>query len=674
VAEWLARPEIQALPRTQVTSVAMFGLPGCHYPDIPHLSHMAAAAQSFCAVIESAANNDPRQQLITSLSPKTKAQLFEQHASLNKLNELLGAIIGTEVSGILLETLFRIRPNLTAGTLDETATLLATARLVDPKLAVAWVDATGRQVLLDRIHNEVAWVSRPTLSKEKEGLAVCAEIRYIVDSKQPDVHSEVVRLCELMLAFAPNAQLAIANAVAADEKIIYISDTVPLASKRIPRENLPPSAQVYWNKQWVSRVADYVATPSYSNYLHRSVELLKEIISVLDVVLDEWFRKGSVSNNKCERLNSTNNLAETLTPPRISSYAAAGKGSSERNESVTELQSVLFDCSVNLIKRFNQLPEDVNPYVAWVGNILKHIDSAIEKEPWELVAKKSPQELNRLREIVEAIYLMAGQSGIRNEHPINTWHKTKAQRKTAFRLASCEVKNLTERQIKRVNTEIRQAIKSFLPISNAYVRYKEGEIAPWPPCEILITTPINDLADWISVVAENNDQLRPIVGIGRTVFWIPLIDGIAIDNLTIGGVDTLFPRRGQLADWLLQEKIPVIDAKRVDDFEAVINSLTEISGMQKFGYGAKNRPNLEKEDLASAQLILANTLQELKESLVLFPTVYQQIENIVQLSETGQINFASEMAAQLRGDIGDLWLEIISTKNELLILDIENYF
>ncbi|GEM_PF-804040 len=674
VAEWLARPEIQALPRTQLTSVALFGLSG-NYPDIPKLKPQAVAAQSFFAVIKNAANNDPRQQLITFLSPETKAQLFAQQASLSKLNELLGAIIGTDVSGVLLETLFRIRPNLTAGTLDETATLLATARLVDTKLAVAWVDATGQQVLLDRIHNEVAWVSRPIIRKEKEGLAVCADIRYIVGSKQPDVHGEVVRLCELMLAFVPNAQLAIANAVAADEKIIYISsDNVPLATKRIPRENLPPSAQVYWNRQWRSRVADYVAAPSYTDYLHRSIELLKEVVSVLDDVLDEWFSKGTVSNNKCERLNAANNLAETLTSPRISVYDVIGKGSNEKEEAVTILQSVLFDCSVNLIKRCNQLPEEANSYIYWLGNILKNIDSAIEKEPWELVAQKSPPELTRLREIVEAIYLMAGESGIRNEHPINTWHKSKAQRKTAFRLAGCEVRNLTERRIKKVKTEIRQAIKSFLPTSNAFVRYKEGEIAPWPPCEVLITTPISDLADWISVVAENNDQLRLIVGIGRTVFWIPLIDGIAIDNLTMGGVDTLFPRREQLTDWLLQEKIPVVDTKRVNDFEAVINALSEVSGMQKFGYGAENRPLLEQEALASAQLILANALQELKKSLVSFPAVYQQIENIVQLSETGQINFASEIAAQLRGDIGDLWLEVISTKNELLTLDVENYF
>jgi len=671
VAEWLARPEIQALPRTQLTSVALFGLSG-NYPDIPKLKLQAVAAQSFFAVIKSAANNDPRQQLITSLSPETKAQLFEQQASLSKLNELLGAIIGTDVSGVLLETLFRIRPNLTAGTLDETATLLATARLVDTKLAVAWVDATGQQALLDRIHNEVAWVSRPTIRKEKEGLAVCADIRYIVGSKQPDVHGEVVRLCELMLDFVPNAQLAIANAVAADEKIIYISsDNVPLATKRIPRENLPASSQVYWNRQWRSRVADYVAAPNYTDYLHRSIELLKEVASILDDVLDEWFRIGKVSDNNCQRLNTANNLAETLTPPRISPHSVAGRGSAEKNESVTDLQSVLFDCSVNLIKRFNQLPEGVNPYIAWVGNILKSIDSAIESEPWELVAKKSPPELSRLREIVEAIYFLAGEAGIRNENPINTWHKPKSQRKTAFRLASCEVRNLTERRIKNVKTEICQAIKSFLPTSNAFVRYKEGEIAPWPPCEILITTPISDLADWISVVAENQDQLRPIVGIGRTVFWIPLIDGIAIDNLTIGGVDTLFPRRGQLADWLLQEKIPVVDTKRVDNFEAMINALSEISGMQKFGYGAENRPDLEKEALRLAQLALAEALQRLKNDLA-FDPVYQRIEKLVQKSDAGKINFALEMTASLRGNLSNVWIETVNIKNELLRFDIDD--
>lgn len=671
VAEWLARPEIQALPRTQVTNVAMFGLPGCHYPDIPHLSHMAAASQSFCAVIENAAKNDPRQQLITSLSSETKALLFGQQASLNKLNELLEAIIGTEVSGILLETLFRIRPNLTVGTLDETATLLATARLVDPKLAATWVDATGQQVLLDRIHNELAWVSRPTLRNENGGLAACADIRYIVASKQPDVHDEVVQLCKLMLAFFPNAKLAISNAVAADEKVIYISDKVPLAAKEIPRENLPPSAIVYWNRQWRSRVADYVSAPSYTDYLNRSIELLKEVVSVLDDVLDEWFRKGSVSDNKCERMNIANNMAETLTPPRISSYAIAGNGSSERNESVTELQNVLFNCSVNLIKRFSQLPEGANAYISWVADILEHIDFATKNEPWELIAKKSPQELNRIKEIVGAIYLMAGESGIRNEHPINTWHKPKVQRKTAFRLASCEVRNVTERRIKNVKMEIRQAIKNFLPTSNAFVRYKEGEIAPWPPCEVLITTPITDPVDWISLVAGNQDHLRPIVGIGRTVFWIPLIDGLAIDNLTIGGVDTLFPRCGQLADWLLQEKIPVIDTKRVNDFEAVINSLTEISGMQRFGYGDENRPDIEKEALALAQFALAEALQRLKIDLLLNP-LYQRIEKLVRKSGVGKINFALEMAASLHGNLSNVLIETVNIKNELFMLDIKD--
>lgn len=673
VAEWLERPEIQTLPKTQLTNIVIFGMSGSSYPDIPKLSHLANAANSFSTVVENSLKADPRKLLLARLSQQTKTQLVEREASFSKLNKLLGALVNTDISGRFLDSIYAIRPDLTTGPLEEAVTLLATARLIEPKIAEAWVNAVGQQVLLDRIYNEVAWVSRPTLRQEREGLAVCADIRNIVASKQPDVvHGEVVRLCEIMLALVPKAQLAIANAVAADERVINISDNVPLAAKRIPRENLPSAAAVYWNRAWRSRVADYVAAPSYTDYLQRSINLLKEVVATLENVLDEWFRKGRVSNSQCERLNTANDLAETITPPRISPYVAAGTGSSEKNEAVTELQNVLFDCSVNLIKRFNQLPEEANAYIAWLGDILKHIDSAIVNEPWQLlVVEKPPKELVRLRKMVEAIYLMAGEANVNNEHPIKTWHKPKAERRTAFKLATCEVHKRTKRRIKEAEVKITKELETILPSTRLFVRYKEGEIAPWPPIEVLVATPIASTADWAAVIAENNDKLRPIVGIGRNFLWTPLIDGMAVDYLTVGGVETLFPRNGEAGNWLMQENIPVVDAKRVTAFDTVTNSLVAISGMKKFAYGTENRPTLEQEALASAQWALENALQQLKSILASHP-IYQRIEKIVQKSDSGQINFVSGVAAILLGNHRDMLFEINDIKNELLRLDIED--
>ena len=46
-----------------------------------------------------------------------------------------------------------------------------------------------------------------------------------------------------------------------------------------------------------------------------------------------------------------------LTPPAVSAYDAAGAGDSDVNKSVTRFQILLYGASVNLVKRFAQLPE-----------------------------------------------------------------------------------------------------------------------------------------------------------------------------------------------------------------------------------------------------------------------------------------------------------------------------
>ncbi|WP_333877472.1 toll/interleukin-1 receptor domain-containing protein [Methylobacter sp.] len=446
VSAWLKRPDVQALPRTQLTCVALFGLPGIEPLDIPQLAHLQAASRSFCSAIEISAHNNPRNQLISRLSSDTTSKLFSQKTCLRVLNELLSAIIGTEIPSNLLDQLSSIQPDLKADSIEDVANLLGTVGLIDPGIAKIWVDAAGQQTLLDRIYDEVPWVSRPELRHEEEGLAVCADLHCVAASCQPDTHSEVVHLCELLLAIAPQAELAISNAVSQDGEIAGYGD-FQLATKRIPRKNLPPSALPDWNKRWRIAVADRVAAPSYTDYLSRAAIILRGLVATLENVLDEWFRKGKVSEANCERLNSNNNQAETLTPPRFSPQASTGKGSAEKNIAVTDLQNVLFDCSVNLIKRFNKLPEDANCYIAWTGGILKHIDAATENEPWELLDEVAPKELQRLRQIVEGLRFMAGESGVRNVNPIQTWHKPKAQRKTAFRLAAHVARGATERRL-----------------------------------------------------------------------------------------------------------------------------------------------------------------------------------------------------------------------------------
>jgi energy-coupling factor transporter ATP-binding protein EcfA2 len=669
VNAWLKRPEVQALPRTQISTAATFGLPGVGLPDIPKLAQLQAASRSFCSAVEISKENDLRRQLIKSLSSETLVKLFHQSSTLSELNELLSSFVGIGVSSVLHDQLRTLQPDLKIGRLEDVAKLLGTISLIDKNIAEAWVEFAGQQYLFERIYNEVPWVSRPDFRLEDEGLAVCADVHYVAASRQPDIHGEVVHLCELLLAIAPRAEFAVSNAIGPDGKVIGFGGHA-LVSKRIPRKNLPPSALPEWNKQWIKEVADRIAAPSYTDYLNRAIALLHDLVATLESILDEWFRKGKVSEANCKRLNFINDQAETLTPPRVTPHAATRDGNANKNEAFTKLQSVLFDCSANLITRFNKLPDGANGYIFWTRDIINNTDAAIEGEPWHLLIEGPPKELQRLQQIVQVLRLMAGEAGVRNVNPIQAWHKPKAQRKTAFRLAAIEAHSMLERLLAKTKAEIKRVLDKVSSSMNIHIRLNENENAPWPPAEVLITLSITDVSDWIIAIAENESSLREAVGFGRKIIVVPLVDGVAVDRLALGGVNTLFPHAGEAFAWLKLEGIAVLDDIRVRAFIAVTDPLTEISGIKQFGYGGKDRPLLEQEALTSAYLNLDNSLCYLRTLLASSPQILTQIEELVGNASSGQMPFATEMIASLHGEIHPAFVEILAIQNELLRLDI----
>lgn len=670
VNAWLKQPEVQALPRTQITTAATFGLPGVELPDIPQFAHVAAASRSFCSAIENSAKNDPRKKVTKGLMPEIALMLFHQATSLSEMNELLSSLISTEISNTLRDQLHSLQLDLTTGRVEDVAEVLGTVGLIDQDIAQFWVESTGQQYLLDRIYNEVPWVSRPEFRNEEEGLAICADVRCVAASRQPDPHADVVHLCELLLAVAPRADLAISNALAPDEKIASYGDYA-LATKRIPRKNLPPAALPEWNRRWINAVANRMAAPSYTDYLNRATALLHDLLATLESVLDEWFRKGKVSQTKCERLNHINGQAKMLTPPRLSPQAVSGKGSADQNEAVTKLQSVLFDCSGNVITRFNKLPEDANSYILWTRDILNSIDAAAEIEPWDLLPKGRPTELQRLRQIVEGLHLMAGESSCCNLNPIQTWHKPQAQRKTAFRLASIEAQNAIRHQLAKTKAEIQKTLDTIQLSTKLYIRLNGNESIPWPPAEVLITISTADIFDWPIVVSKENEEiLRAAVGVGRKMILVPLVNGIAVSRLAIGGVNTLFPVEEEALSWLNQEGIPVLNDIRVRSCVSIIKSLEEISGMKKFGYGGTDRPVLEQETLTSASANLDQSLCHFRALLSSNLKILEQIEKLVAKASSGKICFVDEAMSAIRGKLTPTYAEIIAVQNELLRLDI----
>lgn len=669
VDAWLEKPEVRALPRTQVTIAATLSFSQDSISSLPLNPDLLNASKSLSIIRGDATRNDPRKQIFNKLNPETVISLLKQDISVENLNSLLSSMVGAPLSNSLLRQLLEIQPNILSSGLISVARLLGSARLIDIKVAVKWVDGVGQQVLLDRVANEIPWVSKPVIFQEDEVIASC-NVRYVAPSKQVDVHEEVVNLCELLLDIVPMAEIAASDAIGVDGELVGYGD-YHIASKRIPRENLPTPALPDWNRQWRSAVADRIAAPSYTDYLSRANALLEELVPLLNQFFNEIFKKKKVNNDRFIAFDKIRAEAEKLTPPKISPYEAFGEGSKIIEQSVTSLQSVIFDCCSSLITRFYELPKGATAFLAWVIELRNRLENAIRNEPWAICNYRPESTLDTLSKLLEDIRLIIGESGKQNVIPYKVWHKPKAQKNNAFRVVTVLVRSMVERRVQKVKALISKKINELSPEITSYFRIKIEDVTEWPPLEILVTIPIVKIEEWPVVVDRYAEDIRMIVGEDRNLLMVPTVNEVAIESRAVGGVKTLFPKSGDAKIWLENEKIHQIDEICFAAFNKIIDPLTEVVSINRFDYGAEGRPQIEVDALSEASERFNEAKNELCEILTehdsdLLDEIMQYFDKILR----NEIDIAQNISKLMNAHIDNNVIKLIAINNLMTEVDL----
>ncbi|VEA36248.1 Uncharacterised protein [Salmonella enterica subsp. enterica] len=265
------------------------------------------------------------------------------------------------------------------------ADLLSVARLVDPAISMAWACSNIPERLIARIPLEIPWAGPVSVEAVPEGRLLRSSIFHVAHSVQTDVHKDVVQLCTLLLGLDPTAAVVAVDAVAAGGFLSGTPD-YPLASKRIPRENLPPSALPEWNKRWIVTAAGLVGTESYTDYLQRALVLLNKLVPLVEKILDGTLRCKAPSSKVLEQLGAIHEASRELTPPKGGEFIGINI-----ELHATPVQNILFYCSTDMIRRFISLPEGYGAYIAWLKDLLKDIEKG-KDYPWILwvVIRKNP--------------------------------------------------------------------------------------------------------------------------------------------------------------------------------------------------------------------------------------------------------------------------------------------
>ncbi len=569
-------------------------------------------------------------------------------ASLVDLTEFLAVLSGANIPQEIINILSSLRPDLLHDDLAAVQALLETVRHISVEVAQKWVDQLGQDALLQRVSTETPWASKPVLRREPEGFAVAADIFHISDRLQPNIHDEVVALCERLLALAPSAELVISSAIGPDGIPSRVGDYT-LASKRIPRANLPPKALPQRNRRWIAAVAEHVGKGSETDYLATGRDLLDRLIKPLEGVIDGALRGKAYNKQHLDKLGSIHQEARMLVQPARSNSLTSTRTT---DDGVSDLQHILFHCSADLIRNLINLPERWVASVSNCNEIVEQIDRATQ-EPWCLIGGVPPT-LARLRGLVEFLRLVIGEAGSQNIKATHLFGGIgeKANRKNALRLVVSNVEVSVETRLKQLQRRLEQAAVAAGFSAKASVRLVKKTSGPWPFAEALIVVSIDSVFDWMKRAGTLLEHLRKIAGDGRQLIVVPARGSFAITSLSFSGVSSFFSIPCSDTDWLDSVGFHVLEGKYTTLFEHLVTALAEISAIHNFNCATIDRASAEREALKYALDDLEHTASEFE---ILFSgeaaRYWEDFKILMENIREGKINSARIIRLLMRGEV-----------------------
>lgn len=655
---WVPKALSLGLEPTQITLVVMFALAGTDFSSLPFHARFQETARE----LRTLSVNDPRLSLLSVITPDAIGAIIAG-ADTTHLRALTGALLGVEVPECLRSALSSCRPDFEGIDLAVAADLLGAIRLVDPQTAIDWTSDGVGERLLARVPIETPWAGPIEVEVAPEGRLLRSSIYHVAPSVQSDVHNEVVQLCERLLGLDPLAKVVAVDAVAADGALSGMSDC-PMATKRIPRENLPNSALPQWNQRWITASARLIGVESHTEYLQRAHALLKELVPALERAIDTVLRRKIPPSKQLDRLSAVHLASRELTPPR------EGLRGDVSEKHVTPLQNALFSCSADLIRRFAQLPEGYGAFVMWAGDLIKSIRSA-QDASWDLIGEVPEDLLLRLESLVSSLRLLAAEAGHQNAQPMLLWISAtlRADRGNALHLAKVSAEHCLKERSARYLRDIKsKLIKSGIELE-LHSRPDWSNPLPWPALEILATVALDSPIDWFEWLARQGENIRTAIGDGRFIRVIPRIGGLMASRLTVGGVSTLFPSPYAADDWLDELGIRRLDDVLVRAAAPAIELMAELDGIRRFSLGAGERPSVE-------HAVRENDEQRLSEAIDMFEVLAEgkSVQPLIRLlSEevaAGRVGLAEGVAAMTHGKVTTGIERLIALQIDLLTQDI----
>lgn len=640
IRRWLQTAEAQAMAKSLRGTPAGFAIGDIEPPDI---GPTVPASRRFTEIRTEVIASGLTARFLARLAPSDLRCALQAASSVGDLTLLMASLLGQVIPTSHLSELAALSPPLVDADFQAVVSLLQVTARVDRALAISWVNTVGQEALFQRFADNVAWAEAPSLIPCEEGQEVRSDVWFVAPSVQTDLNHEAYQTCETLLALTPAADIVSSNALGADGAIVpgTVGD-YPLASKRMPRANVPAPEQVARNRAWLAILNAYLATESYTAYLAQCVDLLNLLVPNLRALLDGQLR-GKTDATALNILGRVYEAAISLVAPQEEQPSADGQRWSR-------LPSILSSCSTDLVRRFLALPKGAPAYMGWLADIQKSIATAASEEPWGVLSIEAPKELDELQRLVEMLQTMAGEAERRGLQPFLTHRSKTAPKGSALGKAALASSRYREAEFKDLEGRLRISLTAISPGIGVHLLAEATIPEVWPSADVLITLPVNTDETGVDL-ASGWPAWRALVEGGRKICVLPVMNRLGLTNLATSGFETLLPvLPNELAHpWCAAAGLKAAPLDSLNAFTRLTNPLAELQGIDAY-WSSKGTRTLEEERIYRA---VSETLDEAREAwsnLALTDDIKEAGLLLVDAALQGEFPIANAAARLLHGE------------------------
>lgn len=388
--------------------------------------------------------------------------------------------------------------DLAAASLEDLLALLTTLREVGLEPAKAFISVIGgTEAVLDRIFREMSWVTKPVLGETDGVSCVMGYIRHVHPEVQPDLNTEVVRLCEAMAAAVPHAEIIVSDALFADGKPFGYGGHTP-NTKRIPRRALPAPARVAWNRAQLRAVHRLVAAPTETQRTKELADAVSDLGARLREAGDFYCRM-EIPGPKWKLFLHVRNLLTTFVqPPSVDESVPGPLAMGKLNESdklhnfVTGLQQLMGELTDGISKEPALM-------AARTADLARDAEALLQPDVWRMTSEPPLETLMQMRDSLWEVRAVLGDAATDPER----WRRAairlgaSSRRHSALRRAAEEARERAEASLAARREEIRIAMAAQGLDVEVFSRPSPKDNGfQWPNAEFAVLLNADHLIDW----------------------------------------------------------------------------------------------------------------------------------------------------------------------------------